>query len=99
MSQSMETGPVVKTETGAPTAEYRKASRTGHAVLTGALAFMMIAGIAALAGSSAVALTSAGVSVAFLVVALLLLFEGVRQQLRPDTRQPRKSAQPRKFAR
>jgi hypothetical protein len=92
MSQSMETGPVVKIETGAPTAEYRKASRTGYAVLAGALAFMVIAGIAALAGSSAVALTSAGVFVALLVVALLLHFEGVRQQLRPDSRQPRKSA-------
>ncbi len=37
MSQSMQTGPVVKIETGAPTAEYRKASRTGYAVLAGAL--------------------------------------------------------------
>jgi predicted phage tail protein len=61
-------------------------------VLTGALAFMVIAGIAALAGSNAVALTSAGVSVALLVVSLLLHFEGVRQQLRPDSRQPRKPA-------
>ena len=89
MSQSMETGPVVKIETGAPTAEYRKASRTGHAVFAGALAFMVIAGIAALAGSGAVALTSAGLFVALLVVALLLHFEGVRQQLRPERLQPR----------
>jgi predicted phage tail protein len=92
MSQSPETGPVAKTETGVPTAEYRKASRTGHAVLAGAVALMVIAGIAALAGSSALALTSAGLSIALLVVALLLHFEGVRQQLRPDSRQPRKSA-------
>ncbi|HUE66321.1 MAG TPA: hypothetical protein VMO78_18280 [Rhizomicrobium sp.] len=92
MSQRIETGTVVKTETGAPTAEYRKASRTGHAVFAGALAFMVIAGIAALTGSSAVALTSAGLFVALLVVALLLHFEGVRQRLRPDSRQPRKSA-------
>ena len=90
MSQRLETEPVVKTETGVPTLEYRKASRTGHAVLVGALVFMVIAGIATLAGSSAVALTSAGVSIALLVAGLLLHFEGVRQQLRPDTRQPRK---------
>jgi predicted phage tail protein len=90
MSQRLETAPVVKTETGVPTLEYRKASRTGHAVLVGALVFMVIAGIATLAGSSAVALTSAGVSIALLVAGLLLHFEGVRQQLRPDTRQPRK---------
>jgi predicted phage tail protein len=53
---------------------------------------MVIAGIAILAGSGAVALTSAGVSIAFLVAGLLLHFEGVRQKLRPDARQPRKSA-------
>ena len=91
MSQGTQTGPVVKIETGAPTAEYRKASRAGYVVLAGALAFMVIAGIAALAGAGAVALTSAGVFVALLVVALLLHFEGVRQRLRPDSRQPRKS--------
>ena len=90
MSQGTETGPVAKTGTGAPTAEYRKASRASYAVLAGALAFMVIAGIAALAGSGAVALTCAGVFVALLVVALLLHFEGVRQRLRPDSRQPRK---------
>ena len=89
MSQSLQTGPVVKTETGPPTAEYRMASRAGHVVLAGALVFVVIAGIAALAGSSAVALTFAGLSVALLVVALLLQFEGVRQRLRPDSRQPR----------
>jgi membrane protein implicated in regulation of membrane protease activity len=92
MSQSLETGPVVKSETGPPTVEYRKASRTGRFVLAGALALMVIAGIAALAGSSAVALTLAGLCVALFVVALLLHFEGVRQRLRPDSRQPRKSA-------
>ena len=92
MSQRQESGPVVKTETGVPTLEYRKASRAGHVVLAGGVAFMVIAGIAALAGSSAVALTSAGVSVALFVAGLLLHFEGVRQQLRPDSRQPRKSA-------
>jgi predicted phage tail protein len=91
MSQRLNTGPIVKTETGVPTIEYRKASRTGHAVLGGALVFMVIAVIAGLAGSSAVALTSAGVSVALFVAGLLLHFEGVRQQLRPDSRQPRKS--------
>jgi len=92
MSQRLEPGSVAKTETGVPTLEYRKASRTGHAVLVGALAFMVIAGIAILAGSGAVALTSAGVSIAFLVAGLLLHFEGVRQKLRPDARQPRKPA-------
>lgn len=92
MSQRPEIGPVVKTETGVPTAEYRKASRTGHAVLAGALVFMVIAIIAILARSSAVALTSAGVFIALLVAGLLLHFEGVRQQLRPDSRQSRKSA-------
>jgi hypothetical protein len=89
MSQSLETEPIVKTETGAPTAEYRKASRTGHAVLASALPFMVIGCIAALAGSSAVALTSTGLCVALLVVGLLLHFEGVRQQLRPGRLQPR----------
>jgi uncharacterized membrane protein len=90
MSQSLETGPVVKTETGAPTEEYRKASRAGAAVLAGAVALVVIAGIAALAGASAVALTFAGLAVALFVVALLLHFEGVRQRLRPDLRRPRK---------
>jgi len=89
MSQSLETRPVVKTETGAPTAEYRKASRAGRVVFAVALAFIVIAAIAALAGSNAVALTSAGLSVALFTVALLLLFEGVRQRLRPDARKPR----------
>jgi uncharacterized membrane protein len=91
MSQSLETGPVVKNETGAPTEEYRKASRTGNAVLAGAVAFIVIAGIAMLAGASAVALTFAGLAVALFVVALLLHFEGVRQRLRPDSRRPRNS--------
>jgi len=91
MSQRLEPGPVVKTETGKPTLEYRKASRTGHAVLAGGLAFLLIAAFAAMAGSSAVALTCAGVSLALFVAGLLLHFEGVRQQLRPDARQPRKS--------
>ena len=86
MFKSVETGPVVKTETAAPTAEYRKASRTGHALLTGALALVVIALIAALAGSSAVALTVCGLSIALIVVGLLLHFEGVRQRLRPDSR-------------
>jgi hypothetical protein len=53
---------------------------------------MVSSGIAARAGETAVALASAGLAVALLVVALLLHFEGVRQQLRPDSRQPRKSA-------
>ena len=92
MSQSLHTGPVVKSETGPPTAEYRKASRAGHAVLAGALALLVIAGIAALAGSSAVALTSAGLCVALLVVGLLLHYEGERQRLRPD-----RSAQQKRF--
>ena len=39
MSQRQETGPVVKTETGVPTVEYRKASRAGHVVLAGGVAF------------------------------------------------------------
>jgi len=91
MFQRTQTGPVVKIETGAPTAEYRKAGRAGYAVLIGALAFMVVAGIAALAGSGTVALTSAGVFVALLVVALLLHFESVRQRLHPDSRQPPKS--------
>ena len=86
MSQGTQTGPVAKTETGAPTAEYRKARRASCGVLTAALAFMAIAGIAALAGSSAVALACAGIFVALFVVALLLHFEGVRQRLRPDSR-------------
>jgi predicted phage tail protein len=88
MPQSLETEPLVKTETGAPTAEYRKASRTGHAVLAGALASMMIAVFAALTGSSTMALTTAGLCVALLVVGLLLHFEGVRQRLRPGRLQP-----------
>lgn len=91
MSQSLETGPVVKTETAAPTEEYRKASRAGTAVLAGGVALMGIAGIAALSGASAVALTFAGLAVALFVVSLLLHFEGVRQRLRPDARQPRRS--------
>jgi hypothetical protein len=89
MSQGLEFVPVVETETGAPTAEYRKASRAGHAVLAAAVALMVIVGFAALAGSSTVALTSAGLCVALLVVGLLLHFEGVRQRLRPGRLQPR----------
>jgi uncharacterized membrane protein len=92
MSQSLETGPVVKTETGTPTKEYRKASRAGNAVLAGAVALIVIAAIAALAGTSAMALTFAGLAVALFVVALLLHFEGVRQRLRPDSRKPRNPA-------
>jgi len=91
MSQSLESGPVVKTETGVPTEEYRKASRAGRVAFGGVVAMAIVAAIAAFAGSYAVALTCAGLAVALFVVALLLHFEGVRQRLRPDSRRPRKS--------
>lgn len=92
MSQSLETGPAVKTETGVPTEEYRKASRTGNVALVGAVALVGIAAMAMLGGASAVALTFAGLAVALFVVALLLHFESVRQRWRPDSRRPRNSA-------
>lgn len=90
MSQSLESGPVVKTETGVPTEEYRKASRAGRVAFGGVVIIAFVAGIAALAGSYAVALTCAGLAVALFVVALLLHFEGIRQRLRPDSRRPRR---------
>jgi hypothetical protein len=91
MSQSQETGPVVKPETAPPTEEHRKASREGRVILAGALVLMLIAVVAALAGSGTVAMTSAGLCVALLVVGLLLRFEGERQKQRPGRREPGKS--------
>ena len=82
-------GPVVKTETDSPTAEHRKAGRDGQIALGVALAFLAIGGIAALSGFNAVALTSAGIGVALLVVGLVLHFEGERQRQRPDRAQLR----------
>ena len=79
----------MKTETGSPTAEHRKAGRDGQIALGVALAFLVIGGMAALSGFNAVALTSAGIGVALLVVGLVLHFEGERQRQRPDPAQPR----------
>jgi hypothetical protein len=92
MSRSQETGPVVKTATAPPTAEHRKSSREGRAVLGGALVLIVIAVVAALAGSSTVALTSGGLCVALLAVGLLLRFEGERQRQRAGRRQLQESS-------
>ena len=82
-------GPVVKSETGAPTEEHRKASRAGQIASIVALAFLIIAGAAFVTGFVAVASTAAGICVALIVVGLLLHYEGERQYQRPDPARPR----------
>ena len=88
MRRNNNMGPTVKIATGSPTAEHRKAGRAGLIVLVGALAFVAIGGTAALTGFNAVALMSAGVCVALVVVGLLLHYEGERQRQRPDPSRP-----------
>jgi uncharacterized membrane protein YtjA (UPF0391 family) len=89
MRRNSDTGPVVKAATASPTAEHRKAGRAGQIALDAALVFLVIAGIAAVAGLGAVAATSAGICVALAVVGLLLHYEGERQRQRPDPSRPR----------
>jgi hypothetical protein len=89
MLQNKPEQPVAKSETGAPTDEHRKASRDGTIALYGALALLVISVASALAGFVAVAATSGGICVAFVVVGLLLHFEGERQRQRPDSSRPR----------
>jgi hypothetical protein len=81
--------PEVKSETGTPTAEHRKAARDGRIALYAALAVFVISVIASLGGFFAVAATSGGICVALVVVGLLLHFEGERQRQRPDPSHPR----------
>jgi hypothetical protein len=88
MRRSNVKGPVVKSETGTPTAEHRKADRDGRIALYIALAFLVISVVAILGGFSAVASISGGLCVALLVVGLLLHFEGERQRQRPDPARP-----------
>jgi len=82
-------GPVVKSETGAPTAEHRKADRDGRIALYIAAALLVVSVVAILGGFSTVASISGGLCVAFVVVGLLLHFEGERQRQRPDPAWPR----------
>ena len=84
MPSRNEKKPVVISETGPPTAEHRKASRDGTIALVCALVFVVLGGAAALAGFNALALTSAGIVGALLVVGLMLHYEGERQRQRPD---------------
>lgn len=81
--------PMMKSETGPPTAEHRKASRAGTIALYAALAFLVITGFAIFAGFGAVASTAGGLCVALVVIGLLLHFEGERQRQRPDPSRPR----------
>ena len=81
--------PVAKTETGPPTAEHRKAARAAQMTLGAALAFLVIAGIAAVLGFRGSALASAGICVALFVVGLMLNYESVHQRQRPDPSRPR----------
>jgi uncharacterized membrane protein YtjA (UPF0391 family) len=89
MQRNNGTRPVAKSETGPPTAEHRKATRDGTIALYAALALLVIAVVAGLAGFTAVAATSGGISVALVVIGLLLHFEGERQRQRPDPSGPR----------
>src|SRR6185295_15831896 len=89
MSQNIDNGPVVKTETGTPTLEHRKAGRAGQIALGSALLVLIVSGVAALAGLGAVALTAAGFCVALVVIGLMLHYEGERQRQRPDSARPR----------
>jgi uncharacterized membrane protein YtjA (UPF0391 family) len=84
MRRNSGNGTIVTTATGSPTAEHRKAGRAGQIALDGALAFLVISGIAAVAGHFAIASTAAGVCVALFVVGLMLHYEGERQRQRPD---------------
>ena len=89
MRQESDKGIMMNAATASPTAEHRKAGRAGQIALAAALAFLVISGIAVVAGSGAVAATSAGICVALGVVGLLLHYEGERQRQRPDPSQPR----------
>lgn len=89
MQRNNGTRPVVKSETGPPTAEHRKAARDGTIALYVALALLVISVAAGLGGFAAVAATSGGICVALVVIGLLLRFEGERQRQRPDPSRPR----------
>ena len=89
MGRDDDKGPVVIAETGPPTAEHRKAARASEIVFGSALAFAVITGIAALFGFIGVALASAGICVALMVVAVMLGFESDRQSQCPDSSRPR----------
>jgi hypothetical protein len=89
MRRDSNKGIVVNAATASPTAEHRKAGRAGQIALGAALVFLVIAGIAAVAGLGVAAATSAGICVALAVVGLLLHYEGERQRQRPDPSQPR----------
>jgi uncharacterized membrane protein YtjA (UPF0391 family) len=80
--------PHVIASTAPPTAEHRKADRDGRIALGVAVACLLVSIVAGLLGFGAVALTSAGVCVALIVVGLMLHYEGQRQQQRPDPLQP-----------
>jgi uncharacterized membrane protein YtjA (UPF0391 family) len=80
--------PRVIASTAAPTAEHRKADRDGRIALGAAIACLLLSIVAGLLGFGAVALTSAGVCVALIVVGLMLHYEGQRQEQRPDPLEP-----------
>ncbi len=89
MRRDSDKGLTVNAATASPTAEHRKAGRSGQIALAAALVALVISGIAVVAGFGAVAATSAGISVALGVVGLLLHYEGERQRQRPDPSRPR----------
>lgn len=90
MRQDSDKGIMVNAATASPTAEHRKAGRAGQIALAAALVVLVISGIAVVAGSGAIAATSAGICVALGVVGLLLHYEGERQRQRPDSSRPRR---------
>ena len=79
----------MKSETGPPTAEHRKAGRAGQLVFGSALALLIVSGVATLFGNSVVAFSSVGICVALFVVGLMLHYESERQRQRPDPSRPR----------
>jgi uncharacterized membrane protein YtjA (UPF0391 family) len=89
MRRDSDKGLVVNAATASPTAEHRKAGRAGQIALAAALVFLVISGIAVVAGFGAVAATSGGICAALGVVGLLLHYEGERQRQRPDPSRPR----------
>lgn len=91
MRQISDPEPKIIPATGRPTAEHLKAEHSGEITFGWATAFLLVSGLAALAGFYGIALALAGVFVALIVIGTMFHHEGERQQQRADPSHTRRS--------
>ena len=91
MQQDSNAAPKTIPATRSPTAEHRKAGHSGEVAFGWATAFLLISGLSALAGFYGIALASAGVFVALVVIGVMFHYEGERQQQRADPSRSRRN--------